>query len=511
MNAMNPIPPPAGPGPGPQPFRLLIAALGGEGGGVLAGWITEAAIASGLVASRTSIPGVAQRTGATTYYLEMVAAQPGMLSPVLALNPAPGQLDVLLASELLEATRLASAGMIAPSRTTLIANTARVFTMDEKRAMADGRVDSARLIKALESAAKRALLADLAAIAVASKAPLSAVMLGALAGADVLPLTAEALKDAIRREGKSVDANMQGFEAGLAAVKSAVAPPIGLGLPPVSEPVTALAEFPARTSVLAAVGVARLTDYQNAAYAETYLDRLRRFAQIPGVDDALLSELARHLAIRMSVEDVIRVAELKLRDTRVARVTAEARARPGDIVDIVEFMKPGTEEILGLLPPVLGQPLMRLVHRRGWSKAAIPLNVTTTRLGGFLRLKCLAGLKRWRPRTLKSKTEQAWLARWLSLVEQTARRDPHAARELIISAKLVRGYGDTYARGLANWDRIASALVEPNLLQPATGPVWADHILQARLAAEKDPEGSALQATLAAIAGSQTAPPKTAL
>ena len=104
-----------------EPTRLLIAALGGEGGGVLAGWITEAAVASGLVTSRTSIPGVAQRTGATTYYIEMVAAGPGKPRPVLALNPAPGQVDILLASELLEATRLAGNGMISANRMTLIA------------------------------------------------------------------------------------------------------------------------------------------------------------------------------------------------------------------------------------------------------------------------------------------------------------------------------------------------------------------------------------------------------
>ncbi len=483
----------------PQPTRLLIAALGGEGGGVLAGWITEAAVASGLVASRTSIPGVAQRTGATTYYIEMIAADPTRPRPVLALNPAPGQVDVLIASELLEATRLASIGMITADRTTLIANTARVFTMDEKMAMADGRVNSARLIEVLEKAAKTALLADLGTAATEAKSPLSAVMLGALAGANVLPLTADALRDAIRREGKSIDANLKGFDAGFAAV--AATPPTSAANPlPISRPVSALAEFQARTSVLAAEGVKRLTDYQSAAYAETYLAHLRRFAKVPGVDDALLADLARHLAIRMSVEDVIRVAQLKLRDARVARVTAEARARPGDIVDITEFMKPGSEEILGLLPPILGQPLMRLVHKRGWSKKAMPLNVTTTRLSGFLRLKFLAGLKGWRPRTLKYKTEHAWLTRWLHLVEEVAKRNPAAARELIISAKLVRGYGDTYARGLANWDLIATFLVEPALNTSVDTPDLADQILQARLAAEQDPEGTALQATLESIA-----------
>ena len=152
----------------------------------------------------------------------------------------------------------------------------------------------------------------------------------------------------------------------------------------------------------------------------------------------------------MSVEDVIRVAQLKLRDTRLARVTQEAQARHGDIVDITEYMKPGPEEVLGLLPPRLGRwALARVRHDRSW-----PLKVRTTRFSGFLRLKLLAGLKFWRPRTLRFAEEEAWIERWLGLVERTLAVDPAAAREVIATAALVRGYADTYKRGLTNWTRI---------------------------------------------------------
>ena len=196
----------------------------------------------------------------------------------------------------------------------------------------------------------------------------------------------------------------------------------------------------------------------------------------------------------------MRVAQLKLRTVRVARVTAEARARPGDIVDITEFMKPGMDEILGLFPPVVARVLVRTTARLGWSKMAFPLKVTTTRLGGFLRLRLLAAMRRWRPRTQRFHDEQIWLNRWLSLVEATSHRDLAAAREVIGTAKLVRGYGDTYKRGLRNWENIMTTLVEPALSTTVTTPHLADQILQARIAAEKDPEGSALAATLAAIA-----------
>ena len=146
-----------------------------------------------------------------------------------------------------------------------------------------------------------------------------------------------------------------------------------------------------------------------------YLERVRRIAGLPRADGELVRELARHLAVRMSVEDVIRVAQLKLRDARLARVTREAQARHGDIVDITEYMKPGPEEVLGLLPPRLGRwALARVRHDRSW-----PLKVRTTRFSGFLRLRLLAGLKFWRPRTLRFAEEEAWIERWLGLVERT--------------------------------------------------------------------------------------------
>jgi indolepyruvate ferredoxin oxidoreductase beta subunit len=259
-----------------------------------------------------------------------------------------------------------------------------------------------------------------------------------------------------------------------------------------SDPLT---PFPVEAHAVIAEGIKRLTDYQDAPYAQRYLARVHRFAGRPGVDGAFIRELARHLAVRMSVEDVIRVAQLKLREARLARVTREARARDGDIVDVTEYLKPGPEEIFGLLPPRIGRwALSRVRHDRAW-----PLKVTTTRLSGFLRLKALAALKGWRPRTLRFAEEEAWVERWLGLVDRTLGLNPAAAREVVASAALVRGYADTYKRGLANWSRIVDGVVEPMLGGRLPRAHFADALLQARLAASKDPEGEALGETIAAI------------
>ncbi len=510
-----------------KPIKLLIAALGGEGGGVLASWLHAAGLASGHFVQGTSIPGVAQRTGATTYYLELVPdagerhRTPGG-RPVLALNAAPGEVDLVIASELLESTRAIGAGFVTPDRTVLIASSARVFTVDEKAAMGDGRLDQERMLGMAERFSRRAVVADFAAIAAEQKSPLNAVLLGAIAATGVLPIPAEAFRAAIRAEGKAVDANLRGFEAGLkrgsdpsmrgsdpshqVSAQIASVEARGLTSAPDARGLTPeLAAFPAEAHTVLSEGIKRLTDYQDRAYAWRYLARVNRFVGMPGADEAFIGELARHLAVRMSVEDVIRVAQLKLRQARLARVAHEAKARAGDIVDVTEYLKPGPEEIFGLLPPRLGRWAFAHVRRdRAW-----PLKVTTTRLSGFLRLKALAGLRRWRPRTLRFAEEEAWVERWLGLVERTLAVDPAAAREVVATATLVRGYADTYKRGLANWSSIMDGVVEPMLAGKLPRTHFADAVLQARLAATKDPEGEALAETIAAI-GRMPAPGKIA-
>jgi indolepyruvate ferredoxin oxidoreductase beta subunit len=323
-------------------------------------------------------------------------------------------------------------------------------------------------------------------------------MLGVLVGLRVLPIEPEAFRATITAEGRAVDANLRGFEAGLQAALASTQAPQSIHLsPPAAAPGTGarFTSFPLEAHAVLREGAARLTDYQNEAYAQRYLTLLNRFVGKAGVDGAFIRELARHLAVRMSVEDVIRVAQLKLRESRLERVAREAQARPGDIVDITEYMKPGPEEVLGLLPPRLGRwALSKVRHDRSW-----PLKVKTTRLSGFLRLKLLAGLKFWRPRTLRFAEENAWIARWLELVERTLAVDPTAAREVVATASLVRGYADTYKRGLANWNRVVDAVVEPGLTGALPRAQFADAVLQARLAAVKDPEGEALANTIAAI------------
>lgn len=485
-----------------RPLTVLIAALGGEGGGVLADWIVEAARAADYPVQATSVPGVAQRTGATTYYIEIFPVKRSNLGnrmPILALLPTPGDVDVMLASELLEAGRAAFNGFVTPDRTLLIASTHRVFAVAEKTAMADGRYDAARLLDTAQARSAEHVLLDFAALAQTAGAPLNAVLLGALAGSGRLPIATETFRDAIRREGKSVAANLAGFDAGIAAVTSPSP------ARPAVEDQQATSDLDARARPIIELGVARLLDYQGPAYAQLYLDRLQRIREAErqaGGDGSLLRETARQLAVRMAFDDVIRVAQLKIEPGRFERVRQEVRAQDGDPLVVIDYFKPGIEEICSLLPSALARPILRYSERRGWlGKAYLGLHVRSNSITGYLRLRLLAGLRRWRPRSHRYAQEQVLIVEWLDAVERACTVDAALAREIVDLARLIKGYGETHARGVGNFRRIMEAVVVAAVSGHMPAALAADAVANARVAALADPEGKRLQEVLAAVAG----------
>ena len=178
--------------------------MGGQGGGVLADWVVALAEAQGWAAQSTSVPGVAQRTGATIYYIEMAPIRTGA-QPVFALMPTPGDVDVVMASELMEAGRSVLRGLVTPEQTTLIASTHRAFAVAEKENPGDGVGDPAVVSIATEFAARRLIAFDMEAVAKAEGSVISAAMFGALAATEALPFDRAAFESAIRASGTGVD------------------------------------------------------------------------------------------------------------------------------------------------------------------------------------------------------------------------------------------------------------------------------------------------------------------
>jgi indolepyruvate ferredoxin oxidoreductase, beta subunit len=497
-----------------RPFTILVAALGGEGGGVLADWIVAAATALDFPVQSTSIPGVAQRTGATTYYVEIYPAKAAALGgrrPVMTLTPAPGHVDIVIASELLEAARAMQNGYVG-AETTLIASTHRAYTVAEKAQMGDGRLDGARIAEAARAMAKRAILFDMQSQTEAAGTVVSAVMFGALAGSGVLPLSWSDCEAVILAGGRSAQASLKGFALGHACARGEGGPAAAEALRPRGTALQRVRRvFPEQCQEILEEGAARALDFQDERYASIYLDRLELVLDAErnqgggAAGYAVTRETGRFLALWMCYEDVIRVADLKSRASRLARLRAEVGAKPDEPVHVVEYLKPGVEEIAALLPPRAAAALRGWAARRGIADGP-GLHVKTTSVTGFLMLRALAWLRPLRPRTSRWHDEQRLIDRWLRAVAAAARRGELAlALEIALCGRLIKGYGETHRRGRRNFLRIMETLVESEAVAEAQARAQA--IRAARDAALAEPEGRELESSLAAH-GIAPAPPE---
>ncbi|HKX44049.1 MAG TPA: indolepyruvate oxidoreductase subunit beta family protein [Burkholderiaceae bacterium] len=510
-----------------QPIKIAILAMGGEGGGVLADWIVDLGEHNGHIGQTTSVPGVAQRTGATIYYVELYPAAQAERdggTPVLALMPLPGDVDVVLASELMEAGRAVQRGLVTPDRTTLIASTHRVYSIAEKTAMADGRADSRNLLAHAEAAARRFVRFDMARSAEEAGSVISAVLFGALAGTGVLPFSRAQFEATIARGGVGVTASLQAFAAAFERASRADDAPADVESPKTMREAPAIPEprdpavrallqrvrtdFPSAALPTLIEGVRRLVDYQDPAYAELYLDRLARVRQLP--DDGaprLVDETARHLALWMSYEDTLRVAELKTRASRFDRVASEVKVQTGQVLAINEFMHPRLQEVCETLPAGLG----RWLEGSGWPRRLVERLtrrgrvVTTSSLRGFLMLYALAGLKRWRRGTLRHAVENRRIEDWLDRIAAAAALNPQLAVEIAQCQRLVKGYSDTHERGWRNFETVMGAV------QQAGATIAPAAVRELRDAALADEHGKKLEAALArlfpASAGDRAASP----
>ena len=351
-----------------RPICVAVMAMGGQGGGVLADWIVELAEAQGWHAQSTSVPGVAQRTGATIYYVEMLPPKAGR-APILSLMPAQGEVDIVLASELMEAGRSILRGLVTPDRTTLIASTHRLYATAEKEKPGDATADPAVVVDAAGVAAKRTIAFDMDGLATKNNSHISACLLGALAASGTLPFGRDAFEAVIKAGGRGIEPSLNAFRA---AYDQAAQPEAAR--PALARPVKRFAPLPATAGradldkLLARIrtfaeplqpiiyaGVKRLTDFQDPAYAGEYLDRLAAIYDLDraygGADKAyaLTAAAAKYLAVAMSYDDVIRVAELKTRAERFARVKRENYVGHDQIVYTTEYMHPRLVEVAGTL------------------------------------------------------------------------------------------------------------------------------------------------------------------
>ena len=511
-----------------RPISLLLCALGGEGGGVLSDWLIATAHRAGYAAQKTSIPGVAQRTGATTYYVEVhpvPIAQLGGKRPVFSLYPVPGMIDALISSELLETARQTSMGMADAQHTIIVSSTARALTTAERIQMGDGRLDSAKLIDTLRANSRELHLLDMAGLAQEAGTVVSAVMLGALAGCGFLPF-ARADYEAVLFKGTTSNlANLEGFSRAFAeTAKSSQLGALRMQSAPITTPQTASTlpeavrfRFPAQVHAMLALGYARVLDYQDRAYADIYLQRLERVLEAERTTDPTAQqeftttrEIARWLALWMAFDDVVRVADLKIRASRRLRVRSEVKANARDVVRVYDYLRPGVGELAGLLPETIAKYLLRHDAKRkqhGLASWSLPIVLATHTVTGALTLRLLASLRWLRPRGYRYASEQRLIERWLRAVRLLTLRDWQCGYEMALCGRLIKGYGATNERGKDNLSYLLSHFEQ---FTPQDAPLaHAPAIARAREAALADEAGKTLEGVLQSY-GAPARPPKAA-
>jgi indolepyruvate ferredoxin oxidoreductase beta subunit len=257
--------------------------------------------------------------------------------------------------------------------------------------------------------------------------------------------------------------------------------------------------FPPQVQGLLALGHARVLDYQDAAYAQLYIERLQQVLAAERAADpagahgwATTHEMARWLALWMAFDDIVRVAELKSRKSRTARVRREVRAGDEDIVKVYDHFKPGTPEFAALLPQSLARRLTAWDRRRT-APWALPLKVGSHAVFGMASLRLLASLRWLRRRGSRFAEEQALIGRWLAAVLQGTRSDWRLGHEIALCGRLIKGYGSTNERGKQNLLHVIDHLAE---LPGASAEARAEAIAAARQAALADDAGKALDAAL---------------
>ena len=447
-----------------QTINLVAAALGGEGGGVFTNWVIDVAERENWICQTTSLAGVAQRTGATIYYMELF---PGTrltgAKPVLSLFPAQGDIDIAIASEIAEAGRMVQRGFVSTAKTTLIASDHRVYGITEKVDLGDGTIDPLVLQDIAQRYSKKYIHYDMLALANEHGAVISAVLLGALAGSATLPFAKASFIAAIEAGGKAVATNLAAFEASFQRAQSSGIEGVGgVGVcRPAAEaswPVPAstteqgrellhrVKRLPASCHEVLYHALVKLVDYQDYAYAHQYLDELQDIvvADNSAGDYELSRETARWLALWMCFEDIPRVAQIKTRANRMHEVRKEVKADTDQLFHVSEFFRPRVEEMCALLPPKIGKWVVNSAAcYRFLQLFTGGRQLSTNTITIYLTLRFLAGLRRFRRGMLGYQREQAKIQQWLLAIRARVQSDSALALELSACGRLIKGYGDT--------------------------------------------------------------------
>ena len=453
-------------------LSILITALGGEGGGTLMNWILECARSQKLFVQGTSVPGVAQRTGSTSYYIEICDKNfDNEKEPILSLYPKPGRVDIVIASELLEAARVLERGYINPDSTTLITSSSRIYTNLEKSHLADGRFSQEKILNTCKKMSKNFICLDLNTMAVDHSTIVSATMFGALAGSGVLPWKKTICENIFRDNifGKN---SLSGFNFAYEQVKAnskyITTSKINKQLKEDNSIKIIDDSISNEFSNIINIGKERCIDYQNNKYSEVYIERVKKILSVINKEDpkvlSIAENIVRRLALWMTYEDIPRVAQLKIKPDRFKKIKKEINIKSNQILLIQDIFKPGLNEIAAMLPNKIGRWFIKnkkIMIRLPLIGKGMKINSLT--ISGFILLKFLSSFRYIRPISLRYKEEQNNIDIWIDNLVLSLNKSLSFTEGLADMPQILKGYGDTWDRGLKKYNKINDALVKNKL------------------------------------------------
>lgn len=475
-------------------IKIMVPAVGGQGGGVLTEWLVQAFFLEDYDVQGISLPGLSQRGGSTVYYLEAHPRPETDDKPIIfAQFPVPGEVDVIISQEFLELGRALQLGY-GSDRTTIVTSTHRIYSTLEKMPIGSGIYSDENLRKIATAFSSK--LIELNALQLAKDngmddLAVNAILFGALAASGSIPLSKASFVSSIEKVGVAVKTNLRGFEVGWNFVSSSKAGDAGkkqvvwetfvrtmadqleeyereVYLGKVSRIET---EFPKQLREILAESLYRLIDYQDAEYADRYIDDVR---EVLTLDESMKGNLkltehfARNLALLMSYEDGIRVAELKIKSDRFKRIKEEMRLRDDQVFKVIDYLKPDAEELYGLLPNVVIAPFVRVIEsslfKKIWRRkrpVTFAQTPTTTSFSGFLRLWLMTKMKFMRPGSYRFKKERALMDKYKESTLYYAGLDYKLGSLVARSGSMVKGYGKVRRRTIKAFYRFIDNIIFP--------------------------------------------------
>jgi indolepyruvate ferredoxin oxidoreductase beta subunit len=476
-------------------LKILIPAVGGQGGGVLTEWLVQAFLSEGFDVQGIGLPGLSQRGGSTVYYLE---AHPKINADekqiVFSQYPVPGDVDVILAQEFLELGRVLEQGY-GSDKTTIVTSTHRIYSTLEKMPISSGIYSDEKLKKLAINFSSKFIGFNALEIAKENgmdELGVNAILLGALGASGALPISEVNYLKGIEQAGVAVANNIKAFRIGWELIKSGryeepkAKPQIKwedfieervqkLDVKRGEEYITLISqiesEYPSRIREILAEAIFRLIDYQDVWYAKKYLKEIKTILDIDKEMKGgfkLIELYAKNLALLMSYEDGIRVAELKTKPERFKRIKEEMRLRDDQMLRVTDYLKPDAEEVYGLLPNLIIAPIIRFtktdLFRSFWPenrKLTVGQKPVTTSFSGFLRLWLLTKLKFMRPYSYRYHREYSIIKKYRANVEKYSRLNYELGCLVAKSAQMIKGYGRVRRRTMDAFNRFSDNIIAP--------------------------------------------------